>query len=53
MRASRPTSSANGNSLSFTHACAYPDGTKVFCAVIVSLRNRRIAERTLYRPGGE
>lgn len=44
---------ANGNSLSFTQACAYPDGTKVFCAAIVSLKNGRIAEQTLVQAWDE
>ena len=37
---------ANGNTLAFTQACAYPDGTKVFCAAIVELNDGKILRQT-------
>lgn len=44
---------ASGNSLSFTQACAYPDGTKVFCASVVALEGGRIAQQTVVQAWDE
>ena len=35
--------SAQGDSLSFLQVCSYPDGTKVFCAAILELKDGMIA----------
>lgn len=38
---------ANGDQMAFTEACAYPDGTKVFCATVLELRDGTIANQTI------
>ena len=42
---------ADGDRLAFTQACAYPDGTRVFCAAMIELRPARSANRRSCRPG--
>jgi hypothetical protein len=37
---------ANGEGLAFTQACAYPDGTKVFCAAMLELESGKIVRQT-------
>jgi ketosteroid isomerase-like protein len=36
----------DGKELAFTQACTYPDGTKVFCAAMLELKNGRITRQT-------
>ena len=33
---------ADSNNLAFTQACAYPDGTKVFCAAMLELKDGKV-----------
>jgi ketosteroid isomerase-like protein len=40
------TGIADGNDIAFTQACAYPDGTRVFCAAVLQLKNGRIVRQT-------
>lgn len=47
------TTIAEGDSLAFTQACAYPDGTKVFCAAMLELKNGRIARQTVVQAWDE
>lgn len=44
---------AEGDHLAFTQACAYPDGTKVFCAAILELKSDRIARQTVVQAWDE
>ncbi|WP_439624830.1 nuclear transport factor 2 family protein [Shinella sp.] len=44
---------AQGDHLAFTQACAYPDGTRVFCAAILDLSNGRIARQTVVQAWDE
>jgi ketosteroid isomerase-like protein len=37
---------ANGQALAFTQACTYPDGTKVFCAAMLDLKDGKIVRQT-------
>ena len=37
---------SDGNKLAFTEACEYPDGTRVFCAAVLELKNGKIARQT-------
>jgi ketosteroid isomerase-like protein len=37
----------NGEALSFTQTCTYPDGTKVFCAAMLKLKDDKIAHQTV------
>jgi ketosteroid isomerase-like protein len=37
---------ADGKTMAFTQACAYPDGTKVFCAVMLELNGGKIIRQT-------
>jgi hypothetical protein len=37
---------SNGKELAFTQACAYPDGTKVFCAAMLELDAGKIVRQT-------
>ena len=37
---------ADGQRLAFTEACAYPDGTRVFCSAMIELANGKIARQT-------
>jgi ketosteroid isomerase-like protein len=37
---------ANGNTLAFTQACSYSDGTKVFCAATLELLGGKIVRQT-------
>jgi ketosteroid isomerase-like protein len=37
---------ANGRNLAFTQACAYPDGTKVFCVAMLELKGGKIVRQT-------
>jgi hypothetical protein len=47
------TSIAAGDSLAFTQACTYPDGTKVFCVAVVELKDGRIARQTMVQAWDE
>ncbi len=38
---------ANGDHLAFTQACAYPDGTRVFCSAMAELAGDKIASQTI------
>jgi hypothetical protein len=38
---------AEGDRLAFTQACAYPDGTRVFCAAMVELAGGKISKQTV------
>ncbi len=44
---------AEGDRLAFTQACAYPDGTRVFCAAILDLSEGRIARQTVVQAWDE
>jgi len=44
---------ADGDHLAFTQACAYPDGTKVFCAAMLELKNGRIDRQTVVQAWDE
>ena len=37
----------NGEALSFTQTCTYPDGAKVFCAAMLELKDGKIARQTV------
>jgi ketosteroid isomerase-like protein len=37
---------ADGDHLAFTQACAYPDGTRVFCSAMIELDRGKIARQT-------
>ncbi len=37
---------AEGKHLAFTQACAYPDGTKVFCSAMLELADGKIVRQT-------
>jgi ketosteroid isomerase-like protein len=41
------TGVANGDRLAFTQACAYPDGTRVFCAAMLDLAGGKISRQTV------
>jgi hypothetical protein len=41
------TSLADGNRLAFTQVCAYPDGTRVFCAAMIELADGKISRQTV------
>ncbi|WP_352955909.1 nuclear transport factor 2 family protein [Mesorhizobium sp. M1322] len=47
------TTIADGDNLAFTQACAYPDGTKVFCAAMLELKDGRIARQTVVQAWDE
>ena len=47
------TTIADGDSLAFTQACAYPDGTKVYCAAMLELKDGRIARQTVVQAWDE
>ncbi|MER9680202.1 nuclear transport factor 2 family protein [Mesorhizobium sp. M0184] len=47
------TTIADGNNLAFTQACSYPDGTKVFCAAMLELKNGQIARQTVVQAWDE
>jgi hypothetical protein len=38
---------ADGERLAFTQACAYPDGTRVFCAAMIELAAGKISKQTV------
>lgn len=44
---------AEGDRLAFTQDCAYPDGTKVFCAALVDLKDGKIARQTVVQAWDE
>lgn len=44
---------AEGDRLAFTQACAYPDGTRVFCVAILGMQDGRIAEQTVVQAWDE
>ncbi len=37
---------ANTQALAFTQACTYPDGTKVFCAAMLAIKDGKIIQQT-------
>jgi hypothetical protein len=37
---------SDGRRLAFTQACAYPDGTRVFCSAMIELADGRITRQT-------
>lgn len=43
----------DGDQMAFTEACAYPDGTKVFCATMIELRDGAIANQTIVQAWDE
>jgi ketosteroid isomerase-like protein len=47
------TTIADGDNLAFTQACAYPDGTKVFCAAMLELKDGQIARQTVVQAWDE
>ena len=47
------TTIAEGDRLAFTQACAYPDGTRVFCAAVLDLSDGRIASQTVVQAWDE
>jgi hypothetical protein len=47
------TTVAEGNRLAFTQACAYPDGTKVFCLAVIEQEDGRIARQTIVQAWDE
>jgi ketosteroid isomerase-like protein len=47
------TTIAEGDQLAFTQACAYPDGTKVFCAATLDLKGGKIARQTVVQAWDE
>lgn len=47
------TTITEGDNLAFMQACAYPDGTKVYCAAMVELKNGRIARQTVVQAWDE
>jgi SnoaL-like protein len=38
---------ADGDRLAFTQTCAYPDGTRVFCAAMLELADGKISKQTV------
>lgn len=42
-----------GDRLAFTQACAYPDGTRVFCVAALELDNGRIARQSIVQAWDE
>lgn len=47
------TNIADGNTIAFTEACAYPDGTKVFCAAVLTLEDGSIARQKVVQAWDE
>ena len=41
------TGVADGDRLAFTQACAYPDGTRVFCSAMLELAGGKIRKQTV------
>jgi ketosteroid isomerase-like protein len=37
---------SNGRNIAFTQACAYPDGTRVFCSAMIEIADGKIARQT-------
>ena len=37
---------SNGRNVAFTQACAYPDGTRVFCSAMIEIEDGKIARQT-------
>jgi hypothetical protein len=37
----------NSEQIAFTQACAYPDGTRVFCSAMAELKGGKIASQTI------
>jgi len=44
---------AEDDRLAFTQDCAYPDGSKVFCAALVDLKDGKIARQTIVQAWDE
>jgi ketosteroid isomerase-like protein len=40
------SSVTNGQTLAFTQACTYPDGTKVWCAAMLDIKDGKIVRQT-------
>jgi hypothetical protein len=47
------TTLAEGDRLAFTQACAYPDGTRVFCIATLQLKDDRIWRQTIVQAWDE
>lgn len=47
------TTVREGDRMAFTQACAYPDGTRVFCIATLELRGDRIARQTVVQAWDE
>lgn len=43
----------DGDRLVFSQACAYPDGTRVFCLALCELKDKRIARQTVVQAWDE
>ena len=44
---------SEGDHLAFSEACAYPDGTKVFCAALADLKDGKITRQTVVQAWDE
>ncbi len=44
---------AEGNRISFTETCAYPDGTRVFCAAMIDVADGNIVRQTMIQAWDE
>lgn len=44
---------SEGDRMAFTEACAYPDGTRVFCAAMLELKDGKIANETMVQAWDE
>jgi ketosteroid isomerase-like protein len=44
---------SEGDRLVFSQACAYPDGTRVFCLALCELKDERIARQTVVQAWDE
>ncbi|HWW48622.1 MAG TPA: nuclear transport factor 2 family protein [Xanthobacteraceae bacterium] len=44
---------SEGDRMAFTEACAYPDGTRVFCAAVLELKDGKIANETMVQAWDE
>ena len=47
------TTIADGQSLAFTETCNYPDGTKVFCAAMLDVKDGSIKRQTMVQAWDE
>jgi hypothetical protein len=44
---------ADGNRIALTETCAYPDGTRVFCAAMIDIAGRHIVRQTMIQAWDE